>query len=68
MFGNRGVYFDGWFAGTVHKKARANAENTFSGDETANVGLDKVTMVTDDYDIETSRFNAKIDKVTINLK
>ncbi len=40
----------------------------FSGDETANVGMDKETMVTDDYDIRTSRFNAKIDKVTITLK
>jgi arylsulfatase len=39
----------------------------FSGDETANIGLDKETMVTDDYDIEESRFSAKIEKVTIAI-
>ncbi len=32
MVGNRGIYFDGWFAGTVHKKAWANAENSLSED------------------------------------
>ncbi len=40
----------------------------FSGDETANVGMDKETMVTPDYDWEASKFSAKIEKVTINLK
>jgi len=32
MFGNRGVYFDGWFAGTVHLKPWGNVENRFTED------------------------------------
>ncbi len=32
MFGNRGIYFDGWFAGTVHMKPWANPENRFPED------------------------------------
>jgi arylsulfatase len=32
MFGNRGVYFDGWFAGTVHMKPWASPENRFPED------------------------------------
>ncbi|MGB0837386.1 MAG: arylsulfatase [Flavobacteriaceae bacterium] len=37
----------------------------FSGDETANVGKDKETMVTEDYTSETSKFNGKIKVVHI---
>jgi len=40
----------------------------FSGDETSNVGIDRETMVTTDYTLKTSRFNGKIDKVTISVK
>ena len=32
MFGNRGIYFDGWFAGTVHVKPWAKPENRFPED------------------------------------
>jgi hypothetical protein len=32
MFGNRGVYFDGWFAGTVHIKPWGKVENRFTED------------------------------------
>ncbi len=32
MFGNRGIYFDGWFAGTVHIKPWGKVENTFTED------------------------------------
>lgn len=32
MFGNRGIYFDGWFAGTVHVKPWAKVENRFPDD------------------------------------
>jgi arylsulfatase len=32
MFGNRGIYFDGWFAGTVHMKPWAKPENRFPED------------------------------------
>ena len=40
----------------------------FSADESANVGLDSETPVSKDYDVESSKFNGKIDKVTISLK
>jgi arylsulfatase A-like enzyme len=32
MFGNRGIYFDGWFAGTVHLKPWGKVENKFPDD------------------------------------
>jgi arylsulfatase len=32
MFGNRGVYFDGWFAGTVHVTPWGQVENRFPED------------------------------------
>ncbi len=32
MFGNRGIYFDGWFAGTVHIKPWGRVENRFPED------------------------------------
>ena len=32
MFGNRGIYFDGWFAGTVHIKPWGTVENRFPED------------------------------------
>ena len=32
MFGNRGIYYDGWFAGTVHLKPWGKVENRFPED------------------------------------
>lgn len=32
MFGNRGIYFDGWFAGTVHLMPWGKVENSFADD------------------------------------
>ena len=32
MFGNRGIYFDGWFAGTIHLKPWGKVENKFPDD------------------------------------
>ena len=40
----------------------------WSADETANVGLDRETPVSSDYDEETSKFTGKIAKVTITVK
>jgi hypothetical protein len=40
----------------------------WSFDETANVGVDRETAVTPDYNEETSKFTGTIDKVTIELK
>lgn len=39
----------------------------FSVDETSNVGVDRESMVSPDYTRESSKFNSKIDKVTISL-
>jgi len=38
----------------------------YSADETANVGVDMETPVSDDYTLESSKFNGKIHRVTIN--
>ena len=40
----------------------------FSADETAGVGVDTETPVSDEYDRESSKFTGKIDKVTITLR
>ena len=42
--------------------------NVFSADETANVGMDKETPVSEDYTAKTSKFTGSIDKVTITVK
>ena len=42
--------------------------SVFSADETSNVGLDKETMVSDDYTAETSRYTGSIDQVTITVE
>jgi arylsulfatase A-like enzyme len=40
----------------------------FSGDETADVGLDEATPVTEDYKERDNKFTGKIDRVTVELK
>ena len=40
----------------------------FSADESAGVGIDMETPVSDEYDRASSKFTASIGKVTINLK
>ena len=40
----------------------------FSGDETAGVGIDVETTVSDEYDRASSKFTGKIGKVTITMK
>ncbi|MGB5634887.1 MAG: arylsulfatase [Waterburya sp.] len=42
--------------------------NVFSADETASIGTDLETSVTDDYNQKSSKFTGKIAKVTISLK
>ena len=42
--------------------------SVFSADETAGVGVDMETTVSDEYDRETSKFTGKIDKAAITLK
>jgi arylsulfatase len=42
--------------------------NIFSADETADVGQDDATPVTEDYTVRDSNFTGKIHKVTVELK
>jgi len=49
-------------------KVEKTEPSMFSADETCNVGIDMETMVTTDYNLETSKFNGKIEKVTISQK
>jgi arylsulfatase A-like enzyme len=42
--------------------------NVFSADETADVGVDEATPVTDDYKMHDNKFTGKIRKVTVELK
>lgn len=64
--GTATLYINGKKVGS--SRIEKTEPNVFSADETANLGMDKETMVTDDYTASTSRFNGKIAKVTINLK
>jgi hypothetical protein len=54
------------------KAAEGRIEHTnglaFSADETADVGMDEATPVTEDYKERDNRFTGKIHKVTIELK
>jgi arylsulfatase len=54
------------------KVAEGRIERTnaivFSGDETADVGVDEATPVTEDYKERDNKFTGKIRKVTIDLK
>ena len=49
-------------------KVEKTEPSMFSADETCNVGIDMETMVTTDYNLETSEFNGRIEKVTISQK
>lgn len=40
----------------------------FSADETADVGVDDATPVTEDYKERDNKFTGKIEKMTIDLK
>jgi arylsulfatase len=42
--------------------------NVFSADETADVGVDEATPVTEDYQEGENSFTGRIDKVTVGLK
>ncbi|MGB5170983.1 hypothetical protein [Eudoraea sp.] len=64
--GTATLYINGEAVGSG--KIDATQFSIFSADESANVGLDSETPVSNDYDFESSKFNGKIDKVTITLK
>ena len=64
--GTATIYINGKAAGSA--KVEKTEFAIFSADETAGVGLDAETPVSEDYTRSTSEFTGKIDKVTINLK
>lgn len=64
--GTATVYINGKSVGTV--KVPQTQFSIFSADETAGVGIDTETPVSEEYDRASSKFNSKIDKVTITLK
>ncbi len=49
-------------------KVAKTEPNVYSADETAGVGVDHETPVSDDYTLETSKFTGTIHKVTVNTK
>jgi arylsulfatase len=64
--GTATLFINGKSVGSV--KVAKTEFAIFSADETAGVGLDAETPVSDDYTRAGSKFTGKIDKVTINLK
>ncbi len=49
-------------------KVAKTEPNVYSADETAGVGIDQETPVSDDYTRESSKFTGRIHKVTVNTK
>ena len=64
--GTATLFIDGKSVGSA--KVGQTQFSIFSADETAGVGIDTETPVSEDYDRESSKFADKIDKVTITLK
>lgn len=64
--GTATLYINGKSVGST--KIEATEFSIFSADESASVGLDAETTVSQDYSRETSKFTGKIDKVVVNLK
>ena len=66
MFGNRGIYFDGWFAGTVHMKPWAKPETRFTEDtwELYHVAEDfsEATNVADQFPEKLSELQQMFDE------
>jgi arylsulfatase len=60
------LYVDGKSVGSG--KIAATEAAIFSADESAGVGIDPETPVSDSYNRASSEFTGSIDKVTINLK
>ena len=64
--GTATLYINGKSVGSV--KVAQTQFAVFSADETAGVGVDTETTVSEDYDRASSKFTGTIDKVTISLK
>ena len=64
--GTATLYINGKSVGSTQVKQTEFA--VFSADETAGVGVDSETPVSEDYDRASSKFTGKIQKVLITLK
>jgi hypothetical protein len=64
--GTATLYINGKAMGST--KVAQTEFSIFSADETAGVGIDTETPVSDEYNRASSKFTGKINKVTINLK
>jgi arylsulfatase len=64
--GTATLYINGKSVGSA--KVEQTEFAVFSADESAGVGIDMETPVSQEYDRAGSRFTGTIDKVTINLK
>ena len=64
--GTATLYINGKSVGSA--RVEQTEFSIFSADETASVGVDLETPVTEDYNLASSKFTGTIDKVTINLK
>jgi len=64
--GTATLYIDGKSVGST--KVEKTEFAIFLADETAGVGVDAETPVSEDYTRASSKFTGKIDKVTITLK
>ncbi|MGB5283210.1 MAG: LamG-like jellyroll fold domain-containing protein, partial [Polyangiales bacterium] len=64
--GTATLYINGKSVGSTKVKQTEFA--IFSADETAGVGVDSETPVSEDYTRASSKFTGMIDKVTITLK
>ena len=64
--GTATLYINGKSVGSA--RVEQTEFSIFSADETASVGVDLETPVTEDYNLASSKLTGTIDKVTINLK
>ena len=63
MFGNRGIYFDGWFAGTVHLKPWGKVENRFTEDKWELYHVDEDFSMSTDLAKQHPQILAELQKV-----
>ena len=64
--GTATIFIDGKQVGSA--RVEKTEPSVFSADETANIGVDKETPVSQDYTAKTSAFTGKIGKVRLTLK
>ena len=66
MFGNRGMYHDGWFAGTIHLKPWGKVENTFDKDNWELYHVDKDFSMSDNLASKNPEKLAELQKLFLD--